>query len=175
MKDYSDNVSASHPKSASKERQLRISKLSDEEHLSDYSPSLKTRAGRFARLVEQGRDAEASTREARRASGTISPMKLASNTPDKSNSGANSSPSCNSVPLGVPPNAEETVFSDHRKEELEKVTDDVTDDVHELFDAHAAVADDLKKKEEGLGPLRSFHRFQLAAMFLKEVLTTQRS
>jgi hypothetical protein len=171
MTDYSDNVSTSRPKSASKERQLRISKLSDEKHLSYYSPSLKTSAGRSARLVEQGTDAEASTREARRASGIISPMKLVSDTPDKSNSVANSSLSRNSVPLRTPPITEENVFFEHRKEESEKVTEDV----HELFDAHAAVAGDLRKKEEGLGPRLSFHRFQQVATFLKEVLTTQQS
>ena len=110
-------------------------------------------------------------REARRASGTISPMKLMSDTPNKSKSVANSSPSRNAMPRETPPNAEEIVFLDHRKEESEQDTEDV----HELFDAHAAVADDLRKKEEGLGPRRSFHRFQQAAMFLKEVLTTQRS
>lgn len=171
MTDYSDNVSTSRPESASKERQLRISKVSDKKHLSYYSPLLKTSAGRSARLVEQGTDAEASTREARRASRTISPMKLVSDTPDKSNSVVNSSPTRNSVLLGTPPTAEENIFLEHRKEESEKVTEDV----HELFDAHATVADELRKKEEGLGPRRSFHRFQQVATFLKEVLTTQQS
>jgi len=120
--------------------------------------------------VEQGRDAEARTREARRASGTVSPTKLVPITADKSNAGGNS-PSRNSSSAGTQSEAEEDVFSDHREEMAEKVTEDN----QELFGAHAAVANDLKKKEEGLGPRHSLHRFQQAATFLKEILTSHQT
>jgi len=169
MAESSDSISASRRKSASKEHLFQISQLSDDGHSSDYSPPPKTRAGRFARLVEQGRHAEARTREARRASGTVSPAKLVPVTPDKSKSGGNS-PSRNSLSAGTQSEAEEDVFTNH-PEKAERVAEDN----QELFDAHAAVASDLKKKEEGLGPRRSLHQFQQAAMFLKEILTSHQT
>jgi len=170
MAEPSDSISTSRQKPASKEHLFQISQLSDDGHSSDYSPPPKTRAGRFARLVEQGRHAEARTREARRASGTVSPAKLVPITPDKSKSGGNS-PSRNFLSAGTQSEAEEDVFTSHREEKAEKVTEDN----QELFDAHAAVASDLKKKEEGLGPRRSLHQFQQAAMFLKEILTSHQT
>ncbi|KAF8352169.1 hypothetical protein F5887DRAFT_16632 [Amanita rubescens] len=101
MAEPSDSISTSRRKPASKEHLFQISQLSDDGHSSDYSPPPKTRAGRFARLVEQGRHAEARTREARRASGTVSPAKLVLITPDKSKSGGNS-PSRNFLISGNP-------------------------------------------------------------------------
>lgn len=170
MTESSDSISTSRRKSATKEHLFQISQLSDDGYSSDYSPPPKTRAGRFARLVEQGRHAEARTREARRASGTTSPTKLLPITPDKSNSGGNS-PSRNSSSAGIQSEAEEDVFSSRREEKAEKVTGDN----QELFDAHAAIANDLKKKEEELGSRRSLHRFQQAAMFLKEIMTSHQT
>ncbi|KAK2460723.1 hypothetical protein APHAL10511_007193 [Amanita phalloides] len=205
------------PKYTSTDRRLQISSLSDEEHVSDYSPPPKTRASQFTRLVEQGRHAEAYTREARRASGTISPFKLAPGTPDRENTAlpyeallsetqdgeegvvpecleeeaeteteteilGNSQQSLTGHALEhQEENEQENVitegaqdFNTHTFEiqEESETDNEIAEYIHELFDAHALVADALKRKEEGLGLQPTLRRVQQVATFLKEVLTT---
>ena len=156
---------------------FQISELSDESQLSDYSPPQKTRAGQFTRLVERGRHAEAYAREARRASGTVSPMKLASDTSNVED-GADKTPlnahdgSPKSLSLETEAVAEDDVFLEHRGERAENEN---TEDVQELRDAHTAAAGALKRIEEGLGLQHSLRRFQQTAMLLKEIQTNHQA
>ncbi|KAF8635703.1 hypothetical protein AX15_000327 [Amanita polypyramis BW_CC] len=168
-----DGVSASNHKRrrpSSVANKLQISELSDEDQLSDYSPPRKTRAGQFSRLAERGRRAEAYTREARRASGTVSPMKLpsisdTSNKDDGTEKALSNDNSRKSLPLEAQVGMEDDVFLDHRGERIEENTEGV----QELRDAYSAATGALKRSEEGFGPQYYLRRFQQTAILLKQI------
>lgn len=139
---------------------LEIYAKPDDEQVLDYWPPPKTRAGQFTRLVEQGRHTEAYAREARRASGAMSPVKRVS--PNAKGNGSSSPRGDQNRQKESKPEAlQDGVFLECELQE---------EDIEELRDAHAGMAGALKKIEVKSEPQRALHRFQWTATFLRQVL-----
>ncbi|KAF8638827.1 hypothetical protein AX17_001885 [Amanita inopinata Kibby_2008] len=146
-----------------KAQNLQVQVTSDEQ-LSDYSPPHRSRAGQFTRLIQQGRRIEAVAREARRASGSLSPKKPSSNISEKTARASYATPSV-TEPVAIKGDA---LFKEQPMKREAGETNKSPKGVYGLRNAHAAALDVLREAEAELGPTLALQR---TGTFLGELLT----